>query len=432
MKRISITAWTLFLAAGLAVGQQKVKLGLHLEEGRAYGLRMVQEQGAKLGVVLPVSSPAGSGSAQPNLALGSDGQVYLSWQEPAGEGETALRFSVWEGASWSAPRTIAQGSGWFVNWADFPSMAALPDGSLAAHWLVKSASATYAYDVHIARSTDGGESWHESVVPHRDGTPTEHGFVSLFPERDGLLGAIWLDGRQMASEASGGGQGQGAIGSMTLRYAALTPDGQLRDEAVLDSRVCECCQTSAARTGRGVVVAYRDRSEEEVRDIYAVTRIQGQWSDPRPIARDNWAINGCPVNGPSVSALGERVAVAWFSQSDQDPKVQAAFSSDGGESFGPAIRIDSGQPIGRVDVVLLEDGSALVSRLEWVEGEDNPAILVRQLSPDGQLEDDLRIADSGAARSTGFPQMIRSGNQLFFAWTDTSRPSQVRTARLNL
>ena len=424
------------MAAGLAAGQEKVKLGLHLEEGRSYGPRFepyegVSRQDAKSAQVQPVDSPAGPGSAQPNLALGSDGRVYLSWQEPEGEGETALRFSVWEGTAWSAPRTIAQGSGWFVNWADFPSMAALPDGSLAAHWLVKSASATYAYDVHIARSTDGGESWQESVVPHRDGTPTEHGFVSLFPEEDGLLGAVWLDGRQMAGEA-GGDQGDGSQGSMTIRYAALTSAGHLRDEAVLDERVCECCQTSAARTGRGVVVAYRDRSEEEVRDIYTVTRIQGRWSDPRPIARDNWAINGCPVNGPSVSARGERVAVAWFSQSDQDPKVQAAFSSDGGESFGPAIRIDSGQPIGRVDLVLLKNGSALVSRLEWVEGEDNPAILVRQVSPQGRLEDDLRIAASGAARSTGFPQMIRSGKQLFFAWTDTSRPSQVRTARLNL
>jgi hypothetical protein len=37
-------------------------------------------------------------------------------------------------------------------------MVALPDGSLAAHWLVKSGSGTYAYDVNISRSFDGGKT----------------------------------------------------------------------------------------------------------------------------------------------------------------------------------------------------------------------------------------------------------------------------------
>ncbi len=135
-------------------------------------------------------SPAGPGSGQPNLAVAADGRAYLSWIEPLGDERFALRFSVRDTNGWSAPRAIAEGSNWFVNWADFPSLLALPDGSLAAHWLVRSGPGSYAYDVNIARSFDGGKTWGKPIVPHRDGTPTEHGFVSMFAAPNGGLAAV--------------------------------------------------------------------------------------------------------------------------------------------------------------------------------------------------------------------------------------------------
>ena len=160
--------------------------------------------------VLP--SPAEEGSMAPNLFAAADGRVLMSWIDKLGENRHALRVAVREGERWSAPRLVAEGPDWFVNWADFPSIVALPDGTLAAHWLVKSAAATYAYDVRIAFSSDGGAHWSAPVVPHRDGTPTEHGFVSLFPTRDGRLGAAWLDGREMLPAADSGDGGGGMSG----------------------------------------------------------------------------------------------------------------------------------------------------------------------------------------------------------------------------
>jgi len=133
--------------------------------------------------VRELPAPAGQGSGQPNLAVAPDGRVYLSWIERLGEGRFSLRFATREGDGWSTPKVIAEGSNWFVNWADFPSMIALPDGSLAAHWLVKSGQGTYEYDVTISRSFDDGKTWSNPFVPHRDGAKAEHGFVSLFAAR---------------------------------------------------------------------------------------------------------------------------------------------------------------------------------------------------------------------------------------------------------
>ena len=145
----------------------------------------------------PADSPTDGDSREPELSPADNDRVILSWVEKVSEKGYALRLSLRDAAGWSEARTVAQGENWSVNWADFPSTIALRDGSLAAHWLVKSGKGTYAYNVNIARSDDGGKTWSQPIVPHRDNTQTEHGFVSLIPLPDGRLGAIWLDGRNM-------------------------------------------------------------------------------------------------------------------------------------------------------------------------------------------------------------------------------------------
>ena len=377
-----------------------------------------------LAQVRELASPAGAGSGQPNLTVSRDGKVYLSWIERLGEGKFSLRFATKEGDAWSAPRVIAEGSNWFVNWADFPSMIALPDGSLAAHWLVKSGPGIFDYDVTISRSFDGGKTWSKPFVPHRDGVKTEHGFVSLFAEKDGQLAAVWLDGREMTP---GGKDDHGhGHGNMTLRYVKIKRDGTLTDEAKLDARVCECCQTSAAMTAEGPVVVYRDRSDDEIRDISIVRWKAGKWTEARAVHNDGWKLSGCPVNGPSVSATGKQVAVAWFTTVNDKPQVRLAFSGDAGESFGSPITIDDGNPVGRVELLMLADGSALVCWLEKATGSGS--VRARRVWPEGKMDRSITIAPNGTARSNGFPQMALTGKMLVFAWTS----SRVMTAAMPL
>ena len=378
---------------------------------------------ARAQAVRELPSPAGEGSGQSNLAVGPDGRVHLSWIERLEGRRFALRFAAREGAAWSQPRTIAEGDNWFVNWADFPSLAVLPDSSLAAHWLVKSGPGPYAYDVHLSRSFDGGRTWSAPFTPHRDGTQTEHGFVSMFAARGGSLGVVWLDGREMKSGEGEHGHGHG---SMTLRYAEIGRDGKMSVEALLDPRVCECCQTSAAMTSEGPIVVYRDRSDAEVRDISAV-RLRGKWFEPKTVHADGWKIDGCPVNGPSVAADGKRVAVTWFTMAGGSPHVRLAFSRDAGATFGPPIEVSDGDPVGRVDVLMLDDGSALVS---WIERTTAGAeVRVRRVYADGRRDAHVTVAPSGEARSSGFPQMVRSKKTVVFSWTS---PRGVKTAEMQV
>ncbi|HKY04857.1 MAG TPA: sialidase family protein [Blastocatellia bacterium] len=384
-----------------------------------------------LGQVQASDPPASAGSSVPNLFTAPDGRVYLSWIETSAEKRHALRFSVLSRRGWSAPQTIASGDNWFVNWADFPSIVALADGSLAAHWLEKNGEGTYAYDVRISRSFDKGKTWTGPATPHSDRTQTEHGFVSMLGAGSRLMIA-WLDGRKFkpqAEEHSGHDHGP-SDNEMTQRFAEMAGGNRFEREAELDARVCECCQTSAAMTSDGMVVVYRDRSKEEVRDISVVRYSRGRWSEPKPVYRDNWKIDGCPVNGPSVSATGGRVAVAWFTATGDRPSVKVAFSNDAAATFGQPIQVDDSAPLGRVDILMLKDGSAIVT---WLERTEKGAeIRARKVAGDGSLRPSVTVAESNAARASGFPQSALFGQGVVFAWTETGSPSRLRGAIVNL
>ena len=376
-------------------------------------------------IIKATQSPTDGDSREPELTPTKDGSVILSWVERLDDKRYALKASAIGSSGSTGVFTVAEGNNWFVNWADFPSVIALNDGTLAAHWLVKSGAGTYAYDVNISMSKDGGNSWSNPIIPHRDNTQTEHGFVSLIPLADGRLGAIWLDGRNMENMKESGEHAP-APESMTLRYAAIDAAGNLADETQLDDRVCECCQTSAAVTSDGPIVVYRDRSPTEVRDIYVVRQVNGSWTSPQPVFADNWQINGCPVNGPSVAADGPRVAVAWFSSVADNPRVKIAFSQNAGATFSQPIQVDDGKNVGRVDTLLLPDGSALVC---WLAGDAHGGeIKVRRVSADGAVGPAAVIATTDISRSSGFPRMARRGNEVHFAWTEFGKPAHVHTA----
>ena len=376
-------------------------------------------------VIKTTQSPTDGDSREPELTPTQNGGVILSWVEKINEKRYALKAAVLGSNGWGETRIVSEGENWFVNWADFPSVIAVDNDMLAAHWLVKSGPGTYAYDVNISTSTDGGRTWSKPFVPHRDNTQTEHGFVSLIPIPNGRFGAIWLDGRNMENMRQTEEHAPDSA-NMTLRYAAFDSAGNVLNEAQLDDRVCECCQTSAAVTSDGPIAVYRDRSATEVRDIYIVRQVNGSWTSPRPVFADNWQINGCPVNGPSVAADGFRVAVAWFSSVKDEPRVKIAFSQDAGATFGPPIQVDDGKNVGRVDTLLLPDGSALVV---WLAGDvAGGEIKARRVRADGSIGPAAVIAKTDVSRSSGFPRLARRGNEVHFAWTEFGKPSRVRTA----
>jgi hypothetical protein len=213
---------------------------------------------------------------------------------------------------------------------------------------------------------------------------------------------------------------------MALMYTMIGLGGTLGEEVLLDGRVCECCTTSATPTPDGMAVVYRDRSEEEVRDISIVRMKNGRWSEPQPLSKDGWEINGCPVNGPAISSAGQNVVVAWFTAAHNQPRVYVALSADGGVTFGPQILVGDGNPLGRVDIIALPSGNAFVS---WVERTQGGAeVRARVVRPDGSKAPAVVVAET----SSGVPRMKMSGDEVVIAWTDSLNTRKVRAAILRM
>ncbi len=385
-----------------------------------------------------LTSAAPDGSAQPQLSVSSRG-VLLSWIDRGEREREVLRFAERTPTGWSEARTVASGDDWFVNWADVPSVTRLEDGTLAAHWLQMSGEGTYAYDVRLSYSKDDGRTWSPSFTPHHDGTQTEHGFASLFQVPGAGLGLIWLDGRAMKPESHDDhdaptkaqttqmAQTTEAGGAMSVRFATFDATWKQTAEMPVDLRVCECCPTTAVVTSDGPLVAFRNRSDEEIRDIYVSRLENGAWTEPKAVHDDGWKIPACPVNGPMLSARGRDVVIAWFTVKEDGGRAFVAFSNDAGRTFGAPIRLDDAATLGRVDIQLLPDGSAVATWIEFAGGTSQ--LRARRVQPSGATSPALIVSSINKERSSGYPRVAAHGNEIVFAWTESENgQTRVRTA----
>lgn len=362
-------------------------------------------------------------NAQPSLVSG-EGSLSLSWISSNEGNKSTLNFSQLKEGKWTNTQTMATGSNWFVNWADFPAHA-INENLILSSYLKKSDSGTYTYDVILSLQKLSGEKVKEDFLLNTDGVKAEHGFVSIIPNHNQGFFITWLDGRNTVDKDL-----DGYHKPMTIRFAEITNKGDIIDESELDSATCDCCQTSIAVTNKGPVVVYRDRSDKEVRDIYIARKINGIWGVPTPIHNDGWEINGCPVNGPKVASNSNNLAVSWFTVSNEKPTVNLSFSKSNGASFGTPIKINDDDAIGRVDVAFLNPQEVLVS---YIEGDDVGTYLrIKKVSIDGKVSAPITISKIDGGRNSGVPQLEILDNEAFIVWTVLKgKKNQLKTVKLS-
>ena len=339
--------------------------------------------------VATVPFPFGHSTVTPYVVAGGSGGFDVSWVD---RGAKTFNLAHYDGVKWSKPGVIAHGD-MLDNKADYPSIA-VSGRNVFAQWRERAGEGRV---IRLARSSDSGATWSAPVTPHPI-MPGEFGFVSMLPLAGGTARIVWLDGRR--------------VGETELRAATMTAAGTLSSESVVDPRVCDCCQTSMAMMPRGPLVVYRGRSANEIRDIAMAAPVAD--AHGALIHEDGWHLTGCPVNGPRIEARGAHAAVAWYTAADGKPAVNLAFSRDGGATFGAPIRVDAGHSAGRVDLALLDDGSAIVT---WVETATPAAhIVARRVTEAGTLDSPQVLGSGASPSSIGFPRIAFSNQNVLAAW----------------
>ena len=353
----------------------------------------------------------------------------MSWILNIEEDLNSIQYSTYNQNGWvTAPQTVNISNNYFVNWADFPSVVSRDGNIVAAHWLNKIEGGPYAYDVNIVFPEDQARRWTVPIIPHTDRTATEHGFVSMEPLSEDRVLAVWLDGRQTENRADD--EYSDPDKAMALRSAEISRDGTIERKRVIDRRVCDCCPTDLVMMDGEAAVVYRNRSSDEIRDI-SISHYDlesGEWSEPAMVHNDGWQINGCPVNGPRIDHRNGKTAVTWFTHADDSSRVLLATSDDNGRSFSEPVQISEDQTIGRADVVISEEGSVYVSYLSNVA--ESGRVMMREVTPDGELMNAIEVGITSSSRRSGFPRMALIDDGLLFAWTQTDPFVKVRTAKV--
>jgi len=353
----------------------------------------------------------------------------LMWMERGKAKAMKLQQSVFQKNAWTKHQTKAASKNAFVNWADFPQAAVSNQGQ-ALYAVLENLGypeLAYAYGIRM-------ESNHqESTWLHQDKSGVEHGFPSLVAHPQGGWLAIWLDGR------GGQGHGHGQEGErMSLMATRISLDGTSNKEILIDGRTCSCCSTDLAFTKDGSAWAvYRDRSEDEIRDIALVqipadlklenTKNQTHLQPRIPVA-DGWKIPGCPVNGPALAVHDNHLAYAWFTmgETSNQPQVRLAFSMDGGTTFTAPLKVESGRSLGRVDLEFVDPNAVLVT---WLETQNQGAVWMAKVLniQTAETSPAIPLGAVSGSRADGFLRLFKHQNQIYAAWLDGKA---IRTARI--
>jgi hypothetical protein len=359
----------------------------------------------------PLANPAGPGSLQPNWSVAPDGGAVFSWIEPSQGGAFALKYAVRHGGSWTPATTIAANRHFFHHPAEMPEVIALPGGHWFAHWVESPGGDSDAEYVFVTSSTDGAH-WTMPLQAHKDRSPVQHGLASMIANPDGGGSIFWLEALK------------GEDAPVALKRTIVDASGKEVREEQIDGDVCGCCPTAVAKTSKGLLLAFRAHSKEDIRDI-AVTRLEnGKWSTPKIVNADGWMINACPTNAAAVAAQGDHVAVAWFTGAQDMPRELMAFSSDSGSSFTKPVTLSIGHAFGYTAMALDEDGGAIVSWLE--QSPEGAKVLVRRVTAAGVAGPVVEVA-KGGRMALGYPKLFHNGSDTFIAW---GNPKHVETASL--
>jgi hypothetical protein len=275
--------------------------------------------------------------------------------------------------------------------------------------------------LRLAEVVSPGKPFAAPVTLHAPGLPGARGWASSALGADGALHVAWLDGRA--------GKGQDL-------YQAVMPSEGAREEVRIATDVCFCCKTAVATGPDGAVyVAFRHIFPPNIRDIAVARSTDGgrTFGAPVRVSEDNWAIDGCPDDGPSIAVDARNVLhVAWPTQvsADEGKGIFYTTSRDGGRTFLPRIRLD-GEPGPAAHPQLAAAGDRVV--VVWDERgavSTSRRVRMREMStgPAARPPEIQTLSDD--ARAT-YPAVAATRTFTLVAWTEeTATGSQIRVRRL--
>lgn len=340
-------------------------------------------------------------------ALAPDGRL---WVASVKDRHVLVRHSDDFGAHFSKPVTVnPQPESISASGENRPKIALGPQGDIYVSWTQPLAK-PYTGRIRFSRSLDGGRHFSEPVTVHHDKAVITHRFDSLAVDGKGRVLVTWIDKRDLeAAKARGETYAGAAI------YAAWSDDrgAHFAAEQKLADHSCECCRIATARTDDGGIgVLWRGVYGDNIRDHAYATLHAGQ-SDAaaRRATFTQWRIAGCPHHGPglAVDDKGTRHAV-WFSAADGKPVIWYGQLDPGHRPHHLQTLAHAGAA--HADIAV--DGQTVW--VAWNQIGADGLTLMRRVSRDGGKHFGAAKALAETSEAAGSPQLLRHHHQVYAAW----------------
>jgi hypothetical protein len=285
--------------------------------------------------------------------------------------------------------------------------------------------------IRTARSLDGGKSFAPAAALQSQEAAGDRGWPAVALDARGTAHAIWLDHRGLARPAGqpahnhheGTAADGVAMAQKSGLYYAATGAAPASERA-LAMGVCYCCKTTLAATPDGsIFAAWRHVYAGNLRDIaFSASRDGGRsFTPPVRVSEDDWAINGCPDDGPAmtIDAAGT-IHIVWPTVVGGQAPEGALFyaSSRDGKTFSARVRVPTlGSPKpSHPQIVLDPRGRIVVAWDESVNGRRTAVVreLRREAGDRVAFGEPVTLATQEPAV---YPVLAPTSSGLVAAWT---------------
>lgn len=364
-----------------------------------------------------VISQEGNKASCVYLTNDQSGIPYISWVEIDSVEQKHFFFAKFdeEKKGFAEKQAIPMAQNASIHEEGMPKLAIKGNGDLFALYETSTPREGERFglgDLRYLQSADGGKTWSEpqSVAPEDLAANRSSGFSNLRRLTDGEIGIAWL------------GTGASETEGRPVKFARTKPDGTLDQSRVVDPENCQCCRTAVTAAENGTVyVAYRNLLPGSIRDIsLAVSNDNGKsFKKPVSFSDDQWVVEGCPHNGPSLTAWGSQLNATWFTNAEKHQGVNYAVLDAEGKVIkhwnisakGQFIQNDflsDGTPVLAYNESYDEDG-VYYSRIMAAKLKDN-SVYKREITP--------------AHANASYPMLVGfNEHQLLVGWSGDGKVS---------